>query len=167
MYISIVIANDRFPLILKNKNLDSEYVIDSGDLMLVKIKKESMFPLLAPKFFGGRFVAIAEDSIFFETPNKIGPTYLSSVNINEIEAIYSGNVRTFNTLWRKWATYLSLLMIYPASTLEPGWDVLMWASFSGLFSVSYGPAIASIDFHIRLKKSREFLIGQNNWIMSY
>ena len=39
--------------------------------------------------------------------------------------------------------------------------------FSGLFSASYGPAIASIDFHIRLKKSREFLIGQNNWIMSY
>ena len=166
MYISIVMANDSSSLILKNKTLDSEYVIDSGDLILVKIKKDGILPL-TPKFIGGKFVEIVEDVIVFETPNKIGPTYLSIVNINDIELIYVGNVRTFNALWRKWAAYLSLSMIYPASTLNPGWNVVMWFSLSGLFSISYGPAIASIDFHIRLKKSREFVIGQNNWIMNY
>lgn len=167
MYISIVMANDNSSLILKNKTLDSEYVIDFGDLILVKIKKDGILPLLTPKFIGGKFIEIVEDVIVFESPNKIGPTYLSIANINDIELIYVGNVRTFNALWRKWATYLSLSMIYPASTLNSGWDVVMWSSLSALFSISYGPAIASIDFHIRLKKSREFVIGQNNWIMNY
>ena len=169
--IAMLNANYNQTFILKKKSSNSfeEYLINYNDLILIKCKNK-MFPNQI--FFGGKFAGIKNNYILFETNNKS----LESLNLNDIEVIYTGNVRTWKDLRDKWNLYLSLLIIpgsidmvnSPSATItdgvSPGFAaVITWSFFSMLSYVTYAPIIASIDFNKRKKNAIEFIIGPNHW----
>ena len=91
--LAILNANHNQSLILEKKTSNSinEYSITSNDIILNKCKNK-IFP--DPKFLGGKFIETKNNHIFFETSTIIGRKNLESININDIEVIYAGNVRT-------------------------------------------------------------------------
>ena len=162
-------ANYNQTLVLKKKSSNSfeEYSINSNDLILIKCKNK-IFPNQI--FFGGKVIGIKDNHILFETNDKS----LESLNLHDIEAIYTGNVRTWKDLHRKWGLYLSLLIIpgsidmangnYVTDVVSPGFaSVITWSFFSMLSYVTYAPIIASIDFNKRKKNAIEFIIGPSYW----
>ena len=171
--LTILNADYNQSLILKKESSNSidEYSINSNDLILIKCKNK-IFP--DPKFLGGQFIGTKNNYIFFETKTLLGRKSLESVNLNDIEAVYAGNVRTWKDLHRKWSLYLSLLII--RGSIEMGNSpyvtdgvskefaaISAWSMFSMLSYLTYAPIIASIDFNKRNRNAIEFIIGPDHW----
>ena len=130
-----------------------------------------------PKYLGGQFIATENNFILFETKTLLSKKSLESVHLNDIEALYLGNVRTWEDLRQKWTLYLSLLII--PNSIEMGnspnvtqgfeglpASIIAWSFFSVLSNVTYAPIFASIDFNKRKKNATEFIIKKNEWIIN-
>ena len=176
---------------LGNKNIsqkikisDYEIKIKIGDTFLAKRKekKEDVFQLgpgkRRPKFIGGKFIGVENGKLIFEAPNRKIIKSKNSILIDEIEALYVGEVREFTDLHTKWSSYLAILIVPGSITMantvgdtdiapkEIG-AIVTWLMFTGIGSAIYAPIIASIDFNKRLKKSEEYIIGPDDWIVVY
>tara|TARA_Y100000768_G_scaffold182440_1_gene136713 strand:+ start:372 stop:1022 length:651 start_codon:yes stop_codon:yes gene_type:complete len=176
---------------LSNKNIsqkikiaDYEKKIKIGDTFLAKRKekKESIFQLdpgkRRPKFIGGKFIGVENGKLIFEAPNRKIIKSKNSILIDEIDALYIGEVREFRDLHTKWSSYLAILMVPGSITMantvgdtdiapkEIG-AIATWFMFTGIGSAIYAPIIASIDFNKRLKKSEEIIISADEWTIVY
>ena len=166
-------ANYNENLILKKGS--SEQIINFNDFILIKCKNKSYSN---PKYLGGQFLGSENNFILFETKSIFGKKSLENIHVNDIEALYLGNVRTWKDLRQKWTLYLSLLAI-PGSIemgnsqyVTQGFEglpasIITWSFFSILSHVTYAPIFASMDFNNRKKNATEFIIGKNNWIIIY
>ena len=124
------------------------------------------------KFFGGKFIKIESDSIFIKINSLINKEYLKSFHINNVETIYSGNIRNFKDLHMKWSLYLSIMIIPGSIEMAKHRDEMFshgfatfitWSLFSMISNVTYAPIIAHIDFHTRKNRALKFNIGANDW----
>tara|TARA_Y100000814_G_scaffold37072_1_gene23626 strand:+ start:3171 stop:3743 length:573 start_codon:yes stop_codon:yes gene_type:complete len=168
-------ANYNQRLILKNESAESidEYIINSTDLILIKCKNKKF---LNPKYLVGQFVKTENNFILFEN-KTLGEKSLESVHKDNIDVLYVGNVRTWKDLHRKWALYLSALLIpgsikmgnspYVTEGLEgaPA-AVVAWCFFSMVSYCTYAPIFSYIDFNVRKENATEFVIGENQWVIN-
>lgn len=169
-------ANYNQRIILKNESSESigEYVINYNDLILIKCKNKN-FP--DSKYLGGQFIKTENNFILFENKTLLGKKSLESVHQDNIEALYVGNVRTWTDLHRRWALYLSIMLI-PGSIqmgnspyVTDGFEgapaaVSTWSLFSMVSYCTYAPIFSSIDFNIRKNNATEFVIGKNEWVIN-
>ena len=172
--VSLTMLNANYNQSLILKKGSSEEIINPDDLILIKCKNKR-YP--DPKYLGGQFIGSENNFILFETKTLLGKKSLESVHLNDIEALYLGNVRTWSDLRQKWTLYLSLLIIPGSiqmgnsSNVTQGFEglpasIISWSFFSMVSHITYAPIFASIDFNKRRKNATEFIIGKNEWTIN-
>tara|TARA_B100001029_G_C15020657_1_gene430334 strand:+ start:187 stop:708 length:522 start_codon:yes stop_codon:yes gene_type:complete len=159
LLITGIFPNEKM-LLLKNKS--TEYIINPGDPILIKRKQDHL---------GGNYVNIGKNYLLINTSTG-KKNKLEKVFLNNIHIIYTGNIKSYATLYKKWRNYFAILMI-PASIqmknvnndmLPKGVTAIVnWTLFNAMCGVTYTPLFSYIDFINRKSNAREFIIDLNNW----
>ena len=172
--VSLTMLNANYNQSIMLEKDSSVKIINADDLILIKCKnKRDPDPI----YLGGQFIGSENNFIFFETETLVGKKSLESIHLNDIEAFYLGNVRTWSDLRQKWTLYLSLLIapgtiqMGNSSNVTQGFEglpasIISLSFFSMVSYITYAPIFASIDFDKRMKNATEFIIGKNEWMIN-
>ena len=164
---SLTILNaDYHRSLILNKG-SSQQMINTYDLILIKCIDGS---------FTGQFIRSENNFILFLVINTLSSKkFVKRVHVNDIEAIYIGNIKSPYDLYLKWFFIYSLVTLptgidwgYSNKVVSvPGFPAAMsmW-SFLNLGNIFfYAPVSSYIDFEVRKTNATEFIIGKNEWII--
>lgn len=149
-----------------NTNYDQYSIIENDMILIKRIER------IDSKFVAGYFIDSDNNYI------KIGDfknDEVYTVNNQNIEVIYVGNVNTWNKLRKKWngvvggsafALGFGLWLFMSDYDMAPAEDLLcasMLGAFYAAFALPASTIASYLDYEIRKGNARKFIIGYQQW----